>query len=389
MERSKGQQSSRDELPICSDQMPTYTMRPVEAASSLDERASTDARRAISQTNIEAPKSVSPITDVVISDNLDPRAKSPSPISNAQRRANSPIRNDASNSDKTIGEGDQIAVNNSLLIDSSNGGGHRSTAEQTTPERPIPRFKLNITRPNFLSKRQDKDTDSDVIGSAAIVPTASDTSKAGCEQSKSGNQKDKPSLPTLPQLRRSEKRDYKALSRGHLSLDHLHLARAEKADDPPANFKEALERPDAQLWVDAAKAEMASMMQNGIFELVSPPDDNIVGSRWVFTWKRMSDGSTKREARLVAKGYSQKFGIDFNSTYAPVAEITNIRLLFAIMARYKLTLTQIDIKTAFLYGYLEEDIYMSQPEGFHDGSNKVWHLKRSLYGLKQAPRAWN
>ena len=96
------------------------------------------------------------------------------------------------------------------------------------------------------------------------------------------------------------------------------------------------------------------------------------------------------KARLVAKGFSQVHGVDFNETFAPVAKFTTIRCILAIGAVMDLEIHQMDVKTAFLNGELEEDIYMEQPEGFVEQGKEhlVCKLKSSLYGLKQSPRAW-
>jgi hypothetical protein len=97
------------------------------------------------------------------------------------------------------------------------------------------------------------------------------------------------------------------------------------------------------------------------------------------------------KARLVAKGYTQCFGIDYDETFSPVADIRAIRILLAIVAFYDFEIWQMDVKTTFLNGYLDEDVYMDQPEGFIDPKhhNKVCKLQRSIYGLKQASRSWN
>ena len=93
----------------------------------------------------------------------------------------------------------------------------------------------------------------------------------------------------------------------------------------------------------------------------------------------------------MAKGFLQKYGVDFEETFAPVAKFTSIRIILSLAAHYQLVLHQMDVKTAFLNGILDEEIYMKQPEGFVDYNypDHVCKLKRALYGLKQSPRMWN
>lgn len=121
-----------------------------------------------------------------------------------------------------------------------------------------------------------------------------------------------------------------------------------------------------------------------------PKDRNIIDDRWVFKVKRNSDDSVERhKARLVARGFSQEYGFDYWETFSPVVRFTSIRTILALAAQRRMKIKQFDVKTAFLNGDLEEEIYMEQPSGFSDGTNKVCKLQRSLYGLKQASRCWN
>jgi hypothetical protein len=162
--------------------------------------------------------------------------------------------------------------------------------------------------------------------------------------------------------------------------------------DEPSSFGEAMEGPNASEWEKSTREEYESIMKNKTWTLVDlPPERKAIGCKWVFKVKYDAQGNVERyKSRLVAKGYSQTEGVDFNETFAPVAKFNSIRLLIALAAQYDLELHQMDVKTAFLNGDLEEEIYMEQPEGFilPGNENKVCKLQRSIYGLKQAGRSW-
>ncbi|GJX45046.1 retrotransposon protein, putative, ty1-copia subclass [Tanacetum coccineum] len=136
----------------------------------------------------------------------------------------------------------------------------------------------------------------------------------------------------------------------------------------PANYKAAMLDPESKRWVDAMNAEMQSMIDNMVWVLVDlPPNCKTVGSKWIFKKKTDMDGNVHiYKARLVAKGYTQTFLVDYEETFSPVADIRAIRILISIAAFYDYEIWQMDVKTAFLNGYLDEDIYMVQPEGFVD-----------------------
>ena len=138
------------------------------------------------------------------------------------------------------------------------------------------------------------------------------------------------------------------------------------------------------------KEEMKSMDVNQVWELIELPErSKRVGCKWVFKTKRDSKGNIERyKARLVAKGYTQKDGIDYKETFSPVSKKDSLRIIMALVAHYDLELHQMDVKTAFLNGDLEEEVYMDQPEGFivQRKEHMVCKLNKSIYRLKQASR---
>ncbi|GJX78079.1 retrotransposon protein, putative, ty1-copia subclass [Tanacetum coccineum] len=161
----------------------------------------------------------------------------------------------------------------------------------------------------------------------------------------------------------------------------------------PTSYKAAMLDLESNKWIDAINAEIQSMMDNMVWVLVDlPPGCKTVRSKWLFKKKTDMDGIVHvYKARLVAKGYTQLYGVDYEEMFSPVADIRAIRILISIAAFYDYEIWQMDVKTTFLNGYLDEDIYMVQPEGFVDPNHprKVCKLQRSIYGLKQASRSWN
>ena len=161
----------------------------------------------------------------------------------------------------------------------------------------------------------------------------------------------------------------------------------------PITLKEALMTSNAKEWQEAADLEYESLLENETWDLVDlPRDRKAIGSRWVFKVKHHSDGRVERyKCRLVAKGYSQKYGADYDETFSPVVRFSSIRTLLAFAVQNNLHVHQMDVVTAFLNGHLEEESYMEQPEGYVKAGQEhlVCKLKKSIYGLKQSPRCWN
>lgn len=158
----------------------------------------------------------------------------------------------------------------------------------------------------------------------------------------------------------------------------------------PETFEEALSSKNSAEWRMAMDREIASLKENETYVLIDlPKGAKAIPCKWVYKTKTNPDGSIdKYKARLVVKGFSQRQGIDYNQTFSPVAKMGTIRSILSIAASKKMILAQFDVSTAFLYGNLEETIYMKQPEGYQDDTDRVCLLKKSLFGLKQGPRCW-
>ena len=148
-----------------------------------------------------------------------------------------------------------------------------------------------------------------------------------------------------------------------------------------------------QEWKKAMDREMESMGSNSVWSLIEAPKRvKPIGCKWIYKRKRGPDGKVETfKARLEAKGYTQKEGMDYDETFSPVAMLKSVRILLAVAAALDYEIWQMDVKTTFLNGELEEDIYMQQPKGFIvlGQEHMVCKLHRSIYGLKQASRSWN
>ncbi|GJV70198.1 retrovirus-related pol polyprotein from transposon TNT 1-94 [Tanacetum coccineum] len=161
------------------------------------------------------------------------------------------------------------------------------------------------------------------------------------------------------------------------------------AKEEPKNYKKAMEE---SCWIEAMQEEIHEFEWLEVCELVPRLDKAmIISLKWIFKVKLDEYGGLlKNKARLVAIGYRQKKGIEFEESFAPVARIEAIRIFLAYASHKNMVVIQMDMKMTFLNGILNKDVYVSQPEGFvnQDHPNHVFRLKKALYGLKQAPRAW-
>ena len=162
-------------------------------------------------------------------------------------------------------------------------------------------------------------------------------------------------------------------------------------DDEPMTYKQAIASADAKEWLQSIKEEVNSLQKNQTWvEMNREEWMNVIGSKWVFKKKKDENGNVQRyKSRLVAKGYNQEYGVDYNETFAPVLKYKSFRLLLILAILFDLEVDQMDVKTAFLNADVDEDIYLDVPDGVNVSKNKVLKLLKALYGIKQAPKAWN
>ncbi|CAI7811331.1 unnamed protein product [Closterium sp. NIES-53] len=219
-------------------------------------------------------------------------------------------------------------------------------------------------------------------GGGGVEASGSTSGAAGPEGEQ---QQGKAKAPTLPQRRRM------------LILPHGYDLDEEDepaycfvalAPEKPASMEEALAGPDREKWLVFRDAKYKSLLENGTWDLVVLPEGKkAVQCKWKLRIKTDNKGQvTIYKCRLVARGLIQKEKHDFNEIFAPPAKPPTLCVLLADAAISGKFLIQMDISTAFLNGILEEDVYMTQPPGYKDGTGRVCKLKRSIYGLKQAPR---
>jgi len=157
----------------------------------------------------------------------------------------------------------------------------------------------------------------------------------------------------------------------------------------PCTFEEVVKQ---EVWKDAMNEEYELIMKNDVWDVVPrPKDKSMVTSKYLYKIKHGANGSVEKfKAKFVARGFSQKEGVDYDEILAPVARYTTIHLIIALAASQGWSLHQMDVKNAFLHGSLKEEVYVEHPKGFEvqDRMTRVCRLKKALYGLKQAPSAW-
>ncbi|CAI7914827.1 unnamed protein product [Closterium sp. NIES-54] len=158
----------------------------------------------------------------------------------------------------------------------------------------------------------------------------------------------------------------------------------------PASMDEALAGDDREAWLASREDDFKSHMENETWTLTNlPPGRKALDCTWVLCVKTDAEGKLeRRKTRLVIKGFQQREGIHFQDVFAPIAKAPTLRVLLAAAVVCGWKVEQMDVKTAFLYGVVDEEIYMKQPEGYDDGSGRICRLNKAIYGLKQAPRCW-
>ncbi|CAL5403117.1 unnamed protein product [Camellia sinensis] len=206
----------------------------------------------------------------------------------------------------------------------------------------------------------------------------------------SGEDQSEISEQTRPQRTKSRPawmRDYEVTGIDQFDDPITHFALLSDCD--PVTFNDAVQDPK---WQHAMDEEIHAIEENNTWELINlPKGHKSIGVKWVYKTKLNAQSKIEKyKARLVAKGYKQQLGIDYNEVFAPVARHDTIRLVIALAAQKSWPIFQLDVKSAFLHGDLQEEVYVDQPPGYvcQGNETKVYKLRKALYGLKQAPRAW-
>jgi hypothetical protein len=193
----------------------------------------------------------------------------------------------------------------------------------------------------------------------------------------------RPKRTTRPPVPDDDPR-YNVSSYGHRA--NVALANASELK----TYNKAMASQDAVEWLAACKEEMRTWKDLDVYDVVlRPKGRKVIGSKWVFRVKQGPDGTIQKyKARIVAQGFTQVEGIDFDQTFAPVAKFSSLRTVFALAAEHDLELHQMDVKAAYLNADLKEDLYMEPPPGFEVPKGHVLKLKKGVYGTKQGGHVW-
>ena len=234
-----------------------------------------------------------------------------------------------------------------------------------------------------LERIEESDEEAEKLRSEGLViPELTSTENESEEMNENENTVDEENNPTRRSSRTRKTPEY-----------YGEWVNIVSVSEEPKTVNQALSGPKSDEWQKAMQSEMKSLTDNKVWELVKlPTGRKAIGCKWIFKTKIDGNGDIERyKARLVAQGFTQKFGVDYDQTFSPVVSFESVRSVIAIAAKNGLKLHQMDVKTAFLNGELNEEIYLRQPEGFvvKGYEDHVCKLKRSIYGLKQSARCWN
>ena len=186
----------------------------------------------------------------------------------------------------------------------------------------------------------------------------------------------------------------------HEKSDFAYHVLLAKIQNDPQTYREAVNSPEGSRWREAIDNELNALRNKQVYSIIEKAKvydknkkPNVLSSRWVFKRKVDESGNVKFKGRLVTRGYQDRNEYDLRETYAPVSRLSLVRAFLIIANKYRLCLKQLDIETAFLYGDLDEEIYLEIPEGVNvdceTKKNFLWKLEKSLYGLKISPKKWN
>ena len=275
---------------------------------------------------------------------------------------------------------DESAFGLSMLISDDDVDGLDFESIELDDEDPRPRYFKQTGKRKAQPTHEDED---------ASMPRAV-RQRPGLEEA---------SAPDNRSSRRSNEGEEKKSEEQHdiptsPSFWHASANAVEAAMDlsEPSTFQEAVNGPDQVHWRKAIGAELDSMKLRGVFRAAKLPNgQSAIGTKWVFKIKRKADGSIEKyKTRLVAKGFRQKYGIDYTETFSPVVIYVTLRMVIAIAKHFGWPLDQLDVVTAFLYGVMKEKVFCAVPEGVKmDGDFDCLELIKAIYGLKQASRVWN
>jgi transposase InsO family protein len=298
------------------------------------------------------------------------------------------------------------------LLDAGRGGANidsLSIFSSSSNQQELPTFdgtdsdtndEADSTHAQHEEKKDDSDTESDEDGPAHNQPV--DASPPAVEHmsgelrrlrdARGSGPLDNAPSPLNSQEFTTRTRSGRVISNISQALAAAHSTGPDEEPPEPRTYKEALKRSDWQRWKRSMRTEYDQLIRANTWDLVPYERGmNVVGCRWVYKLKTLANGGTKEKSRLVAQGFTQVPGVDYEETYSPVVRYASLRALFALAAHHDWEVHHMDVRSAYLNGKLEETIYMEQPAGFvQEGQRRlICKLKKGLYGLKQAGRTWH